>query len=78
MYKICNFDNELICTSFDELELRLQAYRGQSVSIEYYPISKHHKRICFVEITEQGNVYNSYGPQDRFNFNTINPTHLNQ
>lgn len=71
MYKIRNVGNDLYCESIDELKLSLQAYKGQSVSIEYYPISKKHRRICLVEVTEQGDVYNSYGPQDRFNFNII-------
>lgn len=71
MYKIRNSDNELDCESIDELEQSLQTYKGQSVSIEYYPISKEHKRICFVDVTEQGEVYNSYGPKVRIDFNTI-------
>ena len=76
MYKIRNFGNNQMCHSLDELKDRLQDYCGQSVAVEYEAEETLLKKVVFIDITDKGRIFKTYGDKAPFNIHDFNGASL--
>ena len=71
MYRIRNFGNDRWCDSLDTLKTTLvEEYRGKSVSVEY-PGPGGFRGIAFIDVTEKGEIRETYGRHRRFDLSEL-------
>lgn len=68
MIRIRNFGNDKMCADVSELMSSILEYRGKSVSIDD---TRPGGKLIFVDVSETGEVRNSYGANEPIDLATV-------